>query len=300
MGGQYAVFPHDASDLFEEDMVPLCDEGKDCSTKTERRDSTMEKIILDSAQGYAAEVKTRCLCCLITFVGMILYYASGALYDLFWAASFGVTPGGNYTAVLPSLNLLDYETDVSFPVFLEDHPNGLRRSEMPQLDLHDSRNLSMPWFTEALNDAGGSIGEQMVDLRFTEPLQSEVSGLIVYNVIMKNISQQLDKNANLFGDRIVLLETPVDLIGRLGNRIPAGTLLNLDGHHTNHALKICAKIQHTSLRRGFLSKDHICGKNFATQHSVKVIRGIHPLQAISLALDTGATSGQGLNPAAQD
>mmetsp|Transcript_3036 Transcript_3036/g.9325 ORF Transcript_3036/g.9325 Transcript_3036/m.9325 type:complete len:170 (-) Transcript_3036:443-952(-) len=149
-------------------------------------------------------------------------------------------------------------------------------------------------YFQALRDAGGSVAEEVVDLRFTRPLQSELSGLIVYNVLFVEIQDRLDANPALFAEHIILVETPHDLVGRFGERIPAGALLNLDGHHTNEVLKLCARIQHTNLRRGNVHFHHVCGQAFNPRQRVLVIKGIDPLQAVDLALRAGADSGHGM------
>lgn len=207
---------------------------------------------------------------------------------------------------LPSLNLFDYEARYSYPIFPDEFPAGLERKIMPQMpERHpgssDAREHSNVWreFYFNVETRGGSIGEEVVDLRYTKPLQSELSGHIVFNVLFgdngSRIREKVEANPRFFSEHVVLVRAPSHLVGKSGERIPAGTLFDLDGHHTNEVLKHCARIQHPNLRHGYIDKEHhICGKGFRTRQPVIVIDGLHPLVVIDLALEAGASSGHGL------
>jgi hypothetical protein len=271
-----------------------------------RRDSLMEKLhvreihdlVLSSARRRASLCATLFALVLLCAMWREVSDAVFLVLNRLWIEPLAQADEANHA--LPSLNLFEYQPKVSFPVFRAEWPLGVRRQFMPQLPDRfsgaNNSNVGRVWdsLRRLVEHNGGSLSEEEVDLRFTRPLQCELSGLIVYNHLLDKMAALLGGNPRLFREHIVLIEAPEDLVGRLGERIAAGSLLNLDGHHTNEALKICAAIQHPNLRRGNLHGDHICGKGFQTRQDVVVIRGLHPLRVIKVALEAGAESGFGL------
>lgn len=277
-----------------------------------RRNSVFDKLVTDHTRKYVSSVRFRALGAVALLGLLVLVAGSRQAYDemcLLLNRVWVKLPGSEgHPVELPSLNLFDYEAKVSFPVFKDKYPEGLRREQMPQLPARQSANTSKEgkggkvggqlfWarFENTVRQAGGRFSREEVDLRFTRPLQREISGLIVYNVLFHDIKEIIKRDPNMFRDHIVLVETPEEMVGRMGERIPAGTLFNLDGHHTNQVLKLCAKVMHPNLRRGNINmENHVCGSDFSTRQKPLIIKGVNPLEAISLALEAGADSGHGM------
>mmetsp|Transcript_20951 Transcript_20951/g.45807 ORF Transcript_20951/g.45807 Transcript_20951/m.45807 type:complete len:259 (-) Transcript_20951:35-811(-) len=241
-----------------------------------RRSSTFEKVRKRSQQragSYICSARIRA-CIFVAWFGVLLVVLMNKLLLKYERVRV------YRDARFPSLNLLDYDMDSSFPVFPRVHPKGLKRVVMPQLPDRTGKEASV-WalFFDNIRMNGGSVMRDMVDLRFTRPLQSELSGHIVYNILFgdggEHVRQKVDKNPKFFSDHIILVKTPIVLKDRDGTEIPAGTLFNLDGHHTNEVLKVCAKEDHTSIRHGFFNRDnHVCGKTFDTVQNVTVIENL--------------------------
>mmetsp|Transcript_7241 Transcript_7241/g.9169 ORF Transcript_7241/g.9169 Transcript_7241/m.9169 type:complete len:366 (-) Transcript_7241:216-1313(-) len=203
---------------------------------------------------------------------------------------------------LPSLNLLDYEERSAYPVFAQ-FPEGIRREDMPQLHFNRS---SQVWtrFKQIIHLRGGKIKlEQDLDLRQAMPLQSELSGYIVHNLIYgddgERIRNNLDKDATWFASHIVLIRTPQLLHSVDGSIIQKGSLIILDGHHTTAVAKLCAQSPHSLLRLGNynanLQRESVCGKHFSPKQDVLVIENIAPLDVRRIALEAGATTGQNIH-----
>jgi len=279
-------------------------EGK-ALTRKDRASSTQEKM---KGKGLLAEAHLRsALGRASLFVGLfvllMMLAATKGMWEFFAKMLNRARmefPSSEHAA-LPSLNLFDYDERYSYPVFPDDFPSGLERKIMPQLPERSGKESGKVWrdFFYSIGVHGGEVKEELVDLRFTKPLQSELSGHIVFNVLFgdngSRIREKIESNPRFFSEHVVLVRTPAPLIGKGGEQIPANTLFNLDGHHTNEVLKHCARIQHPSLRHGYIADDeHICGKGFRTRQRVVVIENVHPLTVIDLALEAGATSGHGL------
>ena len=312
-------------------------------SRMERRDSMFDKLVNTQTIKYVKSARFRALAAFALLATLVLLAGGRQVYDqacLLANRLWVKLPGSEgHPVVLPSLNLFDYER-VTFPVFKDTYPEGLKREQMPQLPARPREIIvitrdfgaedaiaaaaaaaatSTPTFLNNTNSSGlrdddyksrlfwtrfesivhsnggRLVRDEEVDLRFTRPLQREISGLIVYNVLFNSIKERMKRDPTMFRDHIVLVETPVEMVGRLGERIPAGTLFNLDGHHTNQVLKLCAKIMHPNLRRGNINmENHICGPKFGTRQTPLIVKAIHPLQAISLALEAGASSGHGM------
>ncbi|GBG25813.1 Hypothetical Protein FCC1311_020322 [Hondaea fermentalgiana] len=273
-----------------------------CGSRNKRR-STYEKAQRhEAAEEHLLSARQRGGLFLLIFLLIICIAMTHSIYESVAAAlnrAYVELPP-NDDVQLPSLNLFDYDKDYSYPIFPEDFPIGLQRKIMPQMPDKEGKDKKV-WdsFLYNIEIQGGNLVKQIVDLRFTRPLQSELSGHIVFNVLFgdtgSRIREKVEADPHFFAERIILVRTPEALIGSQGEHIPAGTLLNLDGHHTNEVLKHCARIQHPSLRHGYIDNNkHICGKGFRTRQTVLVIENVHPLTVIDLALEAGASSGQGL------
>lgn len=273
------------------------------ASNRQKRRSTYEKAQMHStAEEHLLSARQRGCLFLVLFVLIIFIAMTRGIYVSIAVAMnrayIDLPP--NDDAQLPSLNLFDYDKDYSYPIFPEDFPIGLQRKIMPQMPDKEGKDADV-WrnFLYTIEMNGGRVVKQLVDLRFTNPLQSELSGHIVFNVLFgdngSRIREKVEADPHFFAERVILVRTPEALVGKMGERIPAGALFNLDGHHTNEVLKHCARIQHPSLRHGYIDNDeHICGKGFRTRQSVVVIEDMHPLTVIDLALEAGASSGQGL------
>lgn len=196
--------------------------------------------------------------------------------------------------VLPSLNLNDYKESPVFPVFAS-FPQGIRRSEMPQFTYNPT---SMVWkdFETRLKLSGGFISNEKIDLRKAVPLQSELSGFIIYNVLFGDrgelVRKRLRQDKNWFRKRIVLMRTPTELPSIDGSVIKRKSLLILDGHHTTTVAQLCAEIITGDLHS---ARNASCGRYFDPRQSVRVIDGLHPLVVRKLALESGAKAGYHMN-----
>lgn len=196
--------------------------------------------------------------------------------------------------VLPSLNLNDYKDSPVYPIF-SSFPQGIRRNEMPQFTYNPTSTI---WkdFEKRLKLSGGFISYEKVDLRKAIPLQSELSGFIIYNVLFGDrgelVRKRLKADKYWFRKRIVLMRTPAALSSVDGSVIKRKSLLILDGHHTTTVAQLCAELPSGQLRT---PRNASCGRYFDPRQNVRVIEGLHPLIVRKLALESGAKAGFHMN-----
>jgi len=288
-------------DMFEMEQLHL--DSPNTGGRMQSRKSVIDKAELDAALNDYNTSWNKSGCVGVLLTTLLVAFTVFRQYSGEDKPEFVVVPPTPHN--LPSLNLFDYYSKLSFPVF-EDYPFGVPRIRMPQFNTPVPLTLPGEWDTGSywhlfhgnitLHD--GFLSREFVDLKHTQPLQAELSGYIVYNrllgedgVIMKDT---LDKNAEIFSEHIVLIRNPTDIVARNGTVIAAGTLLILDGHHTNEVLKICDSMRIQTALRGSESISG-CGSNFKTEHDVVIVNNVAPLSAIQIAIETGSSTGHDIH-----
>lgn len=272
-----------------------------------RRRSLNEKLMADRQQ----QNRTFCLCFSLRFIILALSFFV-FLYELYIKQIYGFmiqqSEGHSFQSsavhhtiakresvyvsnIYPSLNVLDY-WDYSYPVFPNIFPHGISRTDMPQLNSAKSSDLWQT-FENKINEHGGKISlHRNFDLRLAKPLQSQISGNIVYNVVLEVLKAEV--SAEFFKSRIVLVKSKRSEISKDGTVFPAGTIFILDGHHTTFASLLCA-VPQTKLRLGYLYQgSDLCGKSFSAKQDLFVIEGLGLLEVRNIAITSGAGTGQGL------
>ena len=173
---------------------------------------------------------------------------------------------------------------------------------MPQLPFNKSGRVWANFRREIIRN-GGTIGvEEDVDLREAIPLQAQLSGFIVYNILFGDggwkAKGRLDNDGTWFSKRIVLIRTPGVLQSVDGSIIQKDSLIILDGHHTTAVAKFCAESPHTHLRLGnynpYILKGSACGQNFNPKQEILIINGLQPLKVRELAITAGAAQGHSM------
>ena len=205
----------------------------------------------------------------------------------------------NSNRTLPSLNLFDYERTAMYPIF-EEYPGGIQRNLMPQFNVSAA---SWHAFESSVKSWQGDVKEEVVNLLELHPMQAELSGFILYNVLYGeeglSFDAKLRMDPNFVEHGVIVLRTSLQLKTPSG-LIPKGALMVLDGHHTTAAALLCAKQRGMKNIRSESFSKSICNGHFSTLRKLKVVSGLHPLVVRLLAFQSGNGGAQQLTPSVDE